>query len=76
MLGKSDPLFGQPIDVWRLDFLLSIAAKLAIAEVVSKDENNIWLGLYCLLSMLFRVGKFCGEGDRNNCKDDRNRGVE
>ena len=42
MLGKGHPLGSQLIDIRRLKLTLPLAAHIAIAQVVGKNENNIW----------------------------------
>ena len=46
-VGKSTPLRGKPVNVWRLYFRRFIASQVAIAEVVCKDQNNIRCVLSC-----------------------------
>ena len=54
MLREPQTLRAQPIDVRRLDLLLSVAAELTVAEVVGQDVHDI--GLAPTLSRLRRQG--------------------
>lgn len=45
MLGESSALGCQLIDVWCFDFLLAIAAKFSIAEVVGENKNDVRWGV-------------------------------
>src|SRR5439155_15054795 len=40
-LGKADALARQPVDVWRLDLRLPVAAEVAVPEVVGQDEDDV-----------------------------------
>ena len=40
--GEARALSGEAIDVRRLDILGSVAAEVAVAEVIGEDENNVW----------------------------------
>ena len=40
-LGKADALGGQPIQVRRQDPVLAITAEMAIAQIISQDEDNV-----------------------------------
>lgn len=42
MTGESHPLGGQNIEIGGSDFLLAEAAKVAVAEVVGQNENDVW----------------------------------
>ena len=40
---QTHPLGGQPVDVGRADFLLAVAAQVAVAQVVGEDEDDVRL---------------------------------
>ena len=42
MVGEPHPLGRQPIDIWRLEFLLSITRQVAVPRIVKQDVNDIW----------------------------------
>jgi hypothetical protein len=35
-------LLRHPIEIWRFDYLVTIAAEISVAEVVDEDENDVW----------------------------------
>ena len=41
MLREPHTLGRQPVDVWRPDFLLALAAQFTPSQVVGKDEDNV-----------------------------------
>ena len=41
MLGEPDTIFCQSINVWSLGHRVSVAAKITVAEVIGKDEDNV-----------------------------------
>ena len=41
MLGEFHAFGGEAIDVWRVDFLLTEAADVAIAEVIGDEEDDV-----------------------------------
>jgi hypothetical protein len=56
-LGEADAIGGEAVDVGGLDALLSVAAEVAVTEIVGEDENNIGLGW----GVLGRQGSGAGE---------------
>jgi hypothetical protein len=40
-LGEAGTFGGHAVDVWRLDFLLAVAAEVAVAEIVGEDEDDV-----------------------------------
>ena len=42
--GEAHAFCGEAVDVGRLDLLLAVAAKVAVAEVVGHDEDDVGLG--------------------------------
>ena len=45
VVGETDSLGGEAVDVWSFDFLLAVAAKFAVAEVVGQDKDDVGLFL-------------------------------
>jgi hypothetical protein len=41
MVGKAHSFLGHPVYVRRLDYLLSEAAQVPVAQIVGEDENDI-----------------------------------
>lgn len=44
VLGESHPLFGHRVEARRADELLPVTTKVAVAEVIGEDVNDVWLG--------------------------------
>lgn len=43
MIGKTFVFIGQPVDIWGLDFFLSVNAQFAVTEVIGKDVDDVGL---------------------------------
>lgn len=41
-LGKSHALCRHAVDVWCFKILLAIAPKVAVAEIIGQDMNDVW----------------------------------
>jgi len=48
MMSEQHTFTGQPVNIWRGEFLLSVTTKVAIAKVVGKYEDNVWR---CLITL-------------------------
>ena len=46
MLGELHTGLGNPVDIGRLEFLLTITTQVAVSEIVSQDVDNIRAGEY------------------------------
>ena len=46
-IRKPAPFGGKPVDVGRLHFGRAIASKVAVAEIVGKDQNDIGRSFRC-----------------------------
>ena len=43
MLHELHPVFGQFVDVWRLEFGLPVTTQIAISEVIGQNVYNVGL---------------------------------
>ena len=69
-VGETYALTCEPVDIRSLDILGSVASKVAIAEVVGKDDDDVGaVGVDSILHLLGSVGCLCSERcEKRDCQ--------
>jgi hypothetical protein len=56
MLPEHHSLLCDPVDIRSGEFLLPVAAQITVAQVICKDEYDVW---QCLFLTLLSTGYYC-----------------
>ena len=69
-VGETYALTCEPVDIRSLDVLCPVASKVAIAEVVGKDDDDVrTIRVGCCLHLLGSVGCLCSERcEKRDCQ--------
>ena len=65
-VSKSATFSGKPVNVGRFDFRCTIATKVAKAEIVDKDQNDVGPSLIGLSARAYRDEKKKNDGNDEN----------